>query len=331
MNRRTIAALAGVATLTIAAAPATAQTVDSADTVESVDSTVEPTSEAGATAVEVEGVATISGTSATRDGEGSGSATATVLEVGGETIVGGTQEGEGSSGGEIVTTGEDNEQGYLTVGGWTADVDGTSSHSRSAVADGNLGGDEGASVSVLESESNAEDGHADAETTGVTVDLGGGQLHLELLHASTASDGTGESWILMANDEKILTSEQADGQCEIPADPVAHLLCLYAEATAGEDGAAAGATGATAGVADFTALDENLAGGLFTAGSSQAPAGDDAGEDTGVSDGSTPAGGEDVLAAPAGSLPRTGGGILTMLAGVLSMGAGAGLRRFTKA
>ena len=172
MTRRRNLILATTAIAVIAAAPAAAQTADAT-------SQTNPTSEAGATAVEIDGVATISGTSATRDGEGGGTASATVLELGGETVVGGTQEGEGESGGEVLTTGEDNEQGYLTVGGWDATVDGSSSDASSSVADGNLGGEEGASITVLDSASHAEDGASSAETTGVIIDLGGGQLHLE--------------------------------------------------------------------------------------------------------------------------------------------------------
>lgn len=311
MKRTTNVLVATAAIAAIATAPAIAQTAD------------EPTSSAGATAVEVDGVATVSGTDASRNGDGSGSSSSTVVGLGDETVVGGTQEGNGESGGEIFTTGEDSENGYLTVGGWEATVDDSSSDSSAAVLRGNLGGEGGISGSALESSSHAEDGSSNASTTGVTLDLGGGQLHLELLHASTSSDGTGESWILLINDQKILTSEQADGRCEIPADPLVHILCLYAHAIEGEDGV----TGGTAGVADVAALDGNLTGGLFRADATQA---------TQVGSGDitppVPPAGDIAPPTPAGdgTLPRTGAGLATALLGLLSMGAGAGLRRFAR-
>lgn len=281
----------------------------------------EPTSEAGARAVEVDGVLTISETSATRDGDGGGTADATVIGLGGEQVVGGSAgEDQDEASGEILTTGEDNEDGFLTVGGWSASVDDTSSDAETAVVEGNLGGEEGISGSALTSESHAEDGAASATTTGATLDVGGGQLHVEVLKATTSSDGEGESYILMINGEKIATSDDADGQCEIPADPVLHLLCLYAEATEGEDGA----TGAVAGVADVSALEDAITAQLVAAESAST-------EDLEV--GAAPPAGEPAQPAPdtdpaGGPLPRTGGGLFTGLAGLLSMGAGLGLRRF---
>jgi hypothetical protein len=299
-NRTSSIALATVAIAAMAAGPAAPQTT-------------EPTSEAGATAVVVDGVAAISQTHASHGGEGS--AEASVLKLGDETVVGGTQEGNGEQQGETLTTGEDNEDGYLTVGGWRASVDDDRSHGRAAVADGNLGGDEGISVTALESESTATSEGSDAETTGVRLQLGP-ELEIELLRATTSSAGEGESYVLAINGEKVLSSEQADGGCEIPADPLLHLLCLYADATEGEDGA----TGGAAGVADITALDENLTGRAFDAEALGAPAGEN------VS--SAPAGEDDrAEAAPAGTLPRTGGGLAAGLMGLLTMGAGVALRR----
>jgi hypothetical protein len=303
--RRQQIVLASTVIAALAAAPAAAQ---------------EPGSEAGATAVEVDGILRISDTEASTYDDGS--ASATVIGIGEEQVVGGTQEGPGENSGEILTTGEDNEQGHLTVGGWSATVEDDRSHAESSVVDGNLGGEEGISGTVLESESTAtESGGSEAETTGVRVRLSD-QLELELLHANTSSSGEGESYILAINGEQVFSSEQADGQCEIPADPLAHLLCLYAEATEGEGDL----TGGNAGVLDFTALDENITGRTFDAEAAAAP-GDDAFA-------SAPAGEEEPQAAPggdavepAGTLPRTGGGLFAGLAGLLALGAGEGLRR----
>lgn len=302
-TRSSAIALATVTIAAIAAAPAAAQT--------------EPHSESGATAVVIDGVAAVSQTTASTEGDGS--AEASVLKLGGETVVGGSQEGGGENKGEILTTGEDNENGFLTVGSWRATVAGNESDSRTAVVDGNLGGEGGASATVLESESRARSGESEAETTGVRLQLGE-DLTIELLRATTSSSGEGESYILSINDEKILTSEQADGQCEIPADPLLHLLCLYAEATEGEDGT----TETVAGVVDVKALDENLTGRAFDTRASAAPAAEVGGEQIDRA----PAGEEDEDGAPIGSLPRTGGGLTGVLLGLLTMGSGAALRRF---
>lgn len=302
--------LATAAIAALAAAPAGAQT--------------EPYSEAGATALEIDGVATVSGTEASTKDEGA--ASATVIGLGEETIVGGSQEGPGENSGEILTTGEDNEQGFLTVGAWRAAVEQDRSEARSAVVDGNLGGEEGASATVLESESTATEQRSDAETTGVRVQLGP-DLEIELLHANTSSTGEGESYVLAINGEKVFSSEQAEGQCEIPADPLLHLLCLYANATEGEG--TEGLTGGNAGVVDITALDENLTGRAFDARAAGAPAGSDVGTAPAPA-GDTAPEPAPADAEPAGTLPRTGGGLAAGLMGLLAIGSGEGLRRFGK-
>jgi hypothetical protein len=277
-----------------------------------------PSSEAGATAAQVDGVATVSGTSAST--AESGSADATVIGLGGETVVGGAQEGPGEQSGEIVTIGEDSEQGFLTVGGWDTTVEEDRSTARTAVVEGNLGGEEGGSLTVLESESTAERDGSEASTTGVRLRLSDHEV--ELLHAHTSSTGEGASYVASINGERILSNEDAGGSCEIPADPLLHLLCLYAEAIA-ED--ADGATGGKAGVADVTGLDGNLAGRLFDTVATAGPAGE--------AETRTPAGGDDPTPAPAGDpepggpLPRTGAGLLPGLLGLLAMGLGDRLRR----
>lgn len=316
MHRRTQITIATFAVAALAASPAAAQTAD--DTY----------SEAGATALEVDGVVTVSSTEASTQDDGS--ASATVIAVGDETVVGDSQEGPGEVQGEILTTGEDNEQGYLTIGGHEATVEEDRSHARTAVADGNLGGDEGVTVTVLESRSTAADEGSDAETTGAAIDLGG-QLRVEVLHANTSSSGDGGSYVLGINDEQLFSSEQADGQCSIDADPLLQLLCLYAAAVEGEDGL----TGGTAGVLDVTGLDGNLTGRAFDATATSGPAdgGDGEAPAPAGDDGPAPApdaGDDGEPAAPAGTLPRTGGGLAAGLLGLLAMGAGEGLRRFKR-
>lgn len=287
-------------------------------------------SESGATAVNVADQVVISSTAASTEDDGS--ADATVVEVGGETVIGSTQEGEGSQSGEAFTTGE-NEQGQLTIAPHESTVTEDESYARTAVADGQLGDEESdqyATVTVLESESRATDDGSSSSTTGARVDLGG-QLMLQLLHAQTTSDGDGSSAVAYINDEGILTSEQVDGQCEIPADPLAHLLCLYADAYAGEDGLPEGA--GDAGVLDATLADGNLTAGLFQVtadGGDGAAAGEDEGEGDEVLSDELAADDEDTAAAPSGTLPLTGGALSAALLGLGMLGAGAGLNRFRR-
>lgn len=276
-------------------------------------------SEASANGAHVEGVATVSGTSArTADG---GSADATVLSLFGEEVVGGSQEGDGESSGEILTTGE-NEQGSLTVGGWNAAVaDGTSS-SRAALADGNLGGDSGLSVTVLESNSEATGEGSRASTTALIVSAGDDAVHLELLGAETSSDEPGGAYLIAVNGQRILTSDDANGSCSIAADPVVRLLCLYAAAVEAGDVDAPG--GNEAGVAQFGLIDDALTGETFTA---TALAGGDGGP--GDPEPPTPQPRVDDPTDP-GTLPVTGANALLSLLGLGTIGAGAGLRRWTR-
>lgn len=280
-------------------------------------------SESDATAVNVADQVVISSTAASTEGDGS--AEATSVAVGGETVVGGTQEGEGEQSGEMFSTG-DHEDGALTIGGWQAMVTGDESYARTALVDGRLGdtgSDQYATVTVLESESHAtESDGSNASTTGARIDLGG-QLMLELLHAETSSDGSGSSAVAYINDEGILTSEQFEGRCAIPADPLANLLCLYANEDSGDTKIPDEA--GDAGVAHLVALDGNIIGKLFQA--SAAPA-----DDTAVlADELAPSEDEgDVSPAAAGTLPRTGGGITAALLGLGMLGAGGALERFRR-
>lgn len=310
MNRRrlsTFLTAVPVAVLALLAGPAVALADDS---------------EAGATAVNVADQIILSETSASTQDDGSASATS--IQLFGETVSGGTQEGTGETSGELVGTG-DNEQGELSVGSWQASVTDDGSTADSAVVHGRLGdtsSDQYAEVRLLESHSRATSDGSESSTTGATVDLGG-QLFLQLLHAQTSSGGDGSSALAIVNDEGIGTSEQFEGQCEIPADPLIHLLCLYADAHSGDTEIPEGAGGA--GVADVVALDGNLTGDLFQA--SAAPAEDDAqaapGED--VSDGSTDDDGTN--AAPSGALPRTGMDLSLLAIGLSLLGTGTGLER----
>lgn len=317
MNRRklsTFLTAVPVAVLALLAGPTAAFAVDD--------------SEAGATAVNIADQVVISETSASTEDDGS--ASAAPVKLGGEAVVGGTQEGEGEQSGELVGTG-DNDQGELTVAPWETSVTDDESSGESAILHGRLGdtsSDQYAEVTVLESKSTATSDGSTASTTGARIDLGG-QLMLELLHAETTSTGDGSSALAIVNDEGIGTSEQFEGQCEIPADPLLHLLCLYANAHSGDTEIPDGA--GDAGIADFTGLDGNLTGGLFQA--SADPTGDDtaaASDEDDASDDEVSGDGEGTSAAPAGTLPRTGAGLGLIAIALGLIGSGTGLDRFRR-
>lgn len=298
-------------------------------------------SEAEAVAIDVnDGTVRVAGTGASTADEGS--ADATTLGLGGETVIGGSQEGEGEQSGEVLDTGE-TELGRLAIAPWETTVEENRSHAETSILYAELIDSETALVRVLHSESEATEEGSESSTTGATVDAGDGGLHLVLLHAQTTSEGEGSSYVASINGEKIISSEQAEGECVIPADPLIHVTCVTASET-GEGRV----TGATAEVADVAALDDNVHVDAFESGSEETEGGATAGEqptdDTdGVPDDqpaeqpAPPAGDSEVLTASAqpapdeqGALPRTGAGLLLALPGLAAIGLGAGLRRFRR-
>lgn len=284
-------------------------------------------SEAGATAVNLVDQVVISETSATTEGDGA--ASAEPLKLGGETVVGGTQEGAGEQSGELAGTGE-NEQGELTVAPWQTTVSEDESSGSAAVAHGRLGdtsSDQYAEVTVLESHSHATSDGSRASTTGARIDLGG-QLMLQLLHAETTSEGDGSSALAIVNGEGIGTSEQFAGQCRIPAEPLVDLLCLYARAHSGDTELPEDA--GDAGVADIVALDGNITADLFQVTAAPAVGDDTTPEDQPPGapndDGDVPG---DPEVQPR-TLPRTGGGAALLPWALGLIGAGAGMDRLRR-
>ncbi|MGH3443642.1 MAG: hypothetical protein ACRDUY_16660 [Nitriliruptorales bacterium] len=293
------------------------------------DGDVESSSEAAA--VEVDGVAVVSGTEASTQDDGSASATA--VGLGDEQVVGGSQEGEGESGDAVFSTGE-TENGHLHVLTWQAAVDDEGSSARSAAVDGNVGGDEGLSLVVLEANSNARRDGSSGDSSGARLNAGGDEgLTLVLLHAAMTSGGDGGAFLAGINDERIGTDEDFGGGCEIDASPLVHLICVAAREMSDEQreellpGSGDGGSGSEAFIADIEAVDGNLLGGLFTAGAAQAP--EDAPPAAPAAAGGP---GEPPSEAPSegGALPLTGGGTLWMLLGVLTSGAGVALRRWIR-
>jgi LPXTG-motif cell wall-anchored protein len=217
---------------------------------------------ASAAALLIPGVLGVSQTEATA-GE---SASAGVVTVAGDPLLeglGGTQEGEGSTSGSLIDTGE-TPLGAVAVAPYEAAVEGDRSSSRASVLEASLINGETVSVDVLTSESAASRDGAQSSSQGVVVELGGGQLEVVVLDSSADGEGNGSAAVARVNGEPVLASEQADG-CVLDADPLAQVACVTAEQgrTTIETEAA---------VADVQLVEDQL---VVTVGGATAEAGDD--------------------------------------------------------
>ncbi|HEX9888270.1 MAG TPA: hypothetical protein VGA69_02240, partial [Nitriliruptorales bacterium] len=276
----------------------------------------------GAVAVNVADTVVVSQTS-THNGEGG--ADATVVEVFGETVVGGEQSGTGSASGDLISTG-DTGAGSATVGGWSADVDGEGRSSAAAsVAHVGLGGDGGGEVEVLGSRSSAEHDRSRASSYGVRAAGGGHELYL--LRSDADTDGSATTALIDIDGNVIVPNDSVRQVCAALPAELLSVACVYAQVEqldTNGDGVPDGA-GATAGVVDGSlvgsiVLDLVQAEGVVASGSD-----DVAGAPRPPASGPVP-----VVGAPdgPGPLPRTGLGVLGLLvAGLTALGAGDALRR----
>lgn len=273
----------------------------------------------------------VSSTSATTEGDGSANATA--IELGGETVSGGSQEGEGSSSGELGGTGE-TQLGSVSVAPWRAEVDGEgNAESEAHAARVTVIDEDTAYVEVLSARSTATHEGSESESAGATIDLGDGQFHAILLHAYSNSKGEGGAALADINGNEIGSDEHFDGGCELPADPLLRLVCVYADETG--EGAIGADNDGTAGVIDVAALDDNIKGDGFQSSATETPAGDTevlagAPNEPAEDDGEGAPNDVTTASAPTGrdALPLTGGGIGLALMGLAAMLGGEGLRRF---
>lgn len=362
MNRKYLTSLLAGLTLLLAPAGAMAAQADSGATLEQLitfDQTAEQTADstqatadsetatadseatttrstAEATAAEVEGIVAISDTSADSDG----SASATALSLGDETVVGGTQEGEGESSGEIFDSG-DTELGRLALAAWEAAVDSDSAHSRATFVRLTVIDEDTVDARVLDSYSEATSNGSESYSEGVRITLGGGAendgLTIVLLRSESSSDGEGSVYLASVNGEEIFNDEQVEGQlCAVDANPLLYVKAICTEA----DEEVGGNNG---GVATVDALDENLHAQVMTSGAAPGAddeSGNDAGDDAGDADVPEDDNGDDagddadqqpqteVQAATTDSLPRTGAPAAMGLFGLIALGSGEALRRF---
>src|SRR3954447_9813851 len=217
-----------------------------------------PPGDSSAVAAEVGGILTVGKTSAHAASSGSG-AHADALSILGQRVSGGDQTKPGSSSGNLIGTG-DTPLGDAEVAPWAAKVteDGTSSTAQAEAALAHVNLADAFEVWLLHSQStatwNGEKSTGDAFSDGAEVSALG-QLDIKVLHSEAHSGASGKSDLIVINGNEIGSNEQADGMCEIPADPLLHLLCLTA------DGGTS-STGVT--TSDGTVISVDIGGGQLT-------------------------------------------------------------------
>jgi hypothetical protein len=231
---------------TTVAKPMTSTATSTAGSTTTTTHTDAPKATASAVAAKVDGVITIGETGSTAGSDG-GTAHAEALNLFDHRVSGGDV-ANGSQSGNLFAT-PDNPIGDLELAPWsgkvTHDGGGTQSQAEAALAHAGLLGI--LQVWLLHSQSQTtwtpagSDGqqdsisHGHAESDGAEVNLDN-QLDVKVLHAETDSNGKGSSAILVINGNGILTSDQTGNACEIPIDPIVHLLCLQATGGKGSDG-----------------------------------------------------------------------------------------------
>ncbi|MGH8993168.1 MAG: hypothetical protein ACRDZ7_16785 [Acidimicrobiia bacterium] len=293
-----------------------------------------PPSSATATALSVADLLDVSTTGAQAD-PGTSSAQASVVEVGGEPLLGlgGTQSGPGTSEGSLLDTGS-TLPAQVQVAPWqaTASESATERSSSGSSAAARAGVPEVLDVDVLESESQAT--HTDEKSTGEGfsngVDLGLGDiLRIVLFHSEVSSEGKGGSFLVGVNGTEIGSDEQLSALCSL-AHPLLTVTCV--DVAGGLGGGLAELAGISSGLLPpvelASAFSVATSGGtgeslLFAVTEPATPA---------AAPAETPRTQDSVLGALAdGMLPRTGAGLSGMaLAGGLALGLGAALRKLSR-
>ena len=302
-----------------------------------------PPGHASGVAVQVGTLLDISKTDATAD-SGSPSAQASVIRLQGQPLLnlGGSQHGDGQTGGSLLDTGA-TLPARVQVAPWSAAVDGTSGptrRARSSAAVARVAVSKLVELGVLTSDSEAA--YTDEKSTGTAVSDGINlaildSIRLVLLHSEVRSEGTGHSYLIGVNGTEIGTDDQLGRSplCALSAPNVLALSCLSASG-----GPAGNAVSGAAQVAQAsTGVDANHvltpAAAFTTAGSSgsgvaaspPAPVAAILPAEASRTDAAAPA-----ATAPAaqttGALPRTGTNPASLLAtGAAALLGGLRLRR----
>jgi len=186
-----------------------------------------PPGDASASAVDIDGILTVGKTTAHAGSDGA-SSQATALAIGGQTVSGGS-----SGSGNLIGTGT-TPLGDAEVAPWSAShsgdqATGYQSAAEAALAHANIGG--AAEVWLLHSKSAAtwtqDKSSGDSSSDGAEVSALG-MLDVKVLHSEAHSNGKGKSDLLVINGNEIGSSDQANGQCDLNAEPLLHLICLTA-------------------------------------------------------------------------------------------------------
>jgi hypothetical protein len=302
-----------------ASAPTTPTTTDTTTT------TAPPPGSAEAYALLIDPLLAVGHTKATAGG--SSSATANALEVGGKPLIdgttGGTQSGAGSKHGALLDTGV-TPLGQLELTPWAASVTSTDSGS-SADSDAALlrlffVDPTIFRAAVLQSHSHAESDSSGSSSSsssdGAAVNAGDGALDVHVLHAESSSKSGGSSYLVGINDNKVGTSDDANGNCAVEVPGVVSLSCLTATGgtagTVSQAGSSVGNATLGTGQAGGTVVGTQASGQKATLGSGNPP--------TSSASGSNANNGS--------SLPFTGSDLPPVVAlGALLLAAGAWLQQ----
>lgn len=311
-----------------------------------------PPAQASAVAAQVGSLLDISRTGATA-GAGAPTAQASVIRLQGQPVLnlGGSQTGDGETGGSLLDTGA-SLPARAQIAPWHAAADGTHSptrHAKGSAAAARADAPNIVQAGVLTSSSEAS--YTDQRSTGTAVSDGVDislldALRLNLLHTEVQSDGRGHSYLVALNGNEIGTDDQLGSTplCSLSAPGLLDLSCL----TATGGNAAPGLGGVTNGaanvvdvssavgglvgldpVAAFTAATTSGTGGPADSTLSPAPnTAVDGGEASRTLEPGASAG-TDVAGQALGALPRTGDNTAPLVAGALTaLLSGLGLRRF---
>jgi len=333
------------------AIPACAAAVGMAPVAAHADIVPAPPSHASGVAAQVGSLLDLSRTDATAD-PGAPSAQASVIRLAGQPLLGlgGTQHGDGQTGGSLADTGSTLPV-HLQVAPWHAAAAGSAGPTRHATSSAAVARADAAHIvraGVLTSESDAS--FTDQKSTGTAMSDGAhvgvfDDLNIVLLHSEVSSEGRGHSYLAGVNNTQIGTDDQlgASPLCGLAVPAVASLSCLTAS---GGSGIAGGATSGGAQVVNLAPAVDGLGAlnpvAAFTAaatsGSGAAPTSPApvpavaAGETSRAATSPAPPTGTDItgqtLERTSGRLPRTGANLTSLIGSALTMLlAGIGLRR----
>jgi len=213
-----------------------------------------PPGHASGVAAQVGSLLDISKTDATAD-SGAPTAQASVVRIQGQPLMnlGGTQKGDGESGGALADTGS-SLPARVEVAPWHATARGSHGPNRQAMgsaAVARVGLPKVVSAAVLNSRSEAS--YTDEHSTGTAISDGLDlnlldAARLVLLHSEVSSDGRGHSYLVGINDTRLGTDDQLGHSplCALNAPSVLALSCL----TASGGNAAPGAGGVASAAAE---------------------------------------------------------------------------------